>query len=71
MQHSNRGMSLLSFQPLFSALSWEPTKTNLYRVSSFPAVPLSCYFRIQSQTALVIAGKMNKHSSVQADVYEI
>lgn len=45
-------------------------KQILYRVSQFPAVPLSCYFWIQSQTALFLAGKMNKHNSVQADVNE-
>lgn len=43
-------------------------KQILYRVSQFPAVPLSCYFWFQ--TALFLAGKPNKHSFVQTDVNE-
>lgn len=73
MQHKSRDMSP-PYSPsslYFQRSPGSQPKQILYRVSQFPAVPLSCYFWIQSQTALFLAGKPNKHNSVRTDVNEI
>ncbi len=73
MQHKSQDMSP-PYSPsslYFQRSPGSQPKQVLYRVSQFPAVPLSCYFWIQSQAALFLAGKPNKHNSVQTDVNEI